>query len=322
MSNIISAWAALSLDERVRNQSSSGGLFHEFSRSVLEEKGVVYGVAMSHDNRVAEYYRVSDYNELDKLLGSKYLQAKMGDVFLDVKDDLENGAVVLFSGTGCTINGLKLFLGHEYENLYCVDVICHGTPSPLIWKKYIEYLEKENNSKLLSVNFRCKDNGWERFGVFFKYTHSHFSFSPASDDPYIQMFLRNLSLRPSCFECQAKTIRLSDITLGDFWGIDKVAPDMNDGKGTSLVILRTNKGRELFGKISGMITVKEVNYHDAIRENLAEYKSVPRTKEREMFFADSNSMSFEKLANKYIPLSFKKKVKKLLLQTPFKKIIK
>ena len=130
-------FACYSTNDDIRIKSSSGGVFSALALHILCENGVVYGVAMSEDCYSAEYIRVTDEAMLEKLRGSKYLQANVGNTFLLVKKDLEEGKKVLFSGTGCQVNGLKNFLQKEYDNLYCVDVICHGTPSPVLWKKFI-----------------------------------------------------------------------------------------------------------------------------------------------------------------------------------------
>lgn len=159
----IVAYAAYSENVEERLNSSSGGIFSLLAKKILSVGGVVYGVAMSDDCRTAEFVRITDSSDLEKIQGSKYLQAHVGKVFKQVMNDLENNVKVLFSGTGCQVNGLKGFLGKDYDNLYCVDIVCHGTPSPALWKKYVEYIETENNAKLIHVNFRCKSQSWTDF---------------------------------------------------------------------------------------------------------------------------------------------------------------
>lgn len=304
-------FACYSTNDDIRIKSSSGGVFSALALHILCENGVVYGVAMSEDCYSAEYIRVTDEAMLEKMRGSKYLQAKTGNTFLLVKKDLEEGKKVLFSGTGCQVNGLKKFLQKEYDNLYCVDVICHGTPSPALWKKYVKYQESQYG-KLTDIDFRCKDDSWTNFGM--KENHVFIS---KDDDAYMQMFLRNYSLRPSCYECVAKDIKMSDITIADFWGIERVAPEMNDNKGTSLVILRTSKGDTLFERITEQIKLKAVTYEEAVKGNPSEYSSVQRPKERDLFYRDMNNMEFEMLAKKYaapILRSFKSRIKRRIKQ--------
>lgn len=323
---VLSAYAAYSLNEPERVNSSSGGIFSLIARQVLSVNGVVYGVTMSEDCRKAEFLRVANEAELEKLRTSKYLQAHVGDTFRCVKEDLVNGFTVLFSGTGCQINGVIGYLcagktvsdvREKYPNLYCVDVICHGAPSPALWREYVEYIEKENGAKLIGINFRCKDNSWTDFGM--KEIHSEDGSEKRKElyiskdkDPYMLMFLRDYCLRPSCYECRAKGTKLSDITLADFWGIQKIAPEMSDGKGASLVLVRTDKGAKLLQKIAGNVKIKEVSYEDGVASNRAEYMSASRPAQRDIFFDDMRTLPFDEMKKKYgtpTPVPLKRKIK-------------
>ena len=328
MSNIIGIYAAYSKDIMLRTESSSGGIFSLLAEQILQQAGVIYGVAMHQDCQYAEYARIDKGEELTKLRGSKYIQARLGNTYNKVKNDLDAGLIVLFTGTGCQVNGLKRFLGKEYENLYCVDVICHGVPSPKLWREYVRYVESEANAKLINVNFRCKDDSWTNYGIKRIDSDRKVMYVSKDKDPYMLMFLRDYCLRPSCYECVAKQYKLSDLTIADFWGINKVLPEMNDGKGVSLVILRTCKGSELFDRIKTNIVCKEVSYEDGVQRNRAEHSSSKRPAERESFFNDMASMSFEELKAKYavptpVPLKqkIKKSIKKFILKTPASKFI-
>lgn len=285
----------------IRLNSSSGGLFFAIAEYIIDNGGIVYGVAMSEDCYNAEFIRVSDKVGLERILGSKYLQARPGDIFKKIKEDLIEGYQVLFSGTGCQVNGLKLYLGKDYTNLLCIDVVCHGTPSPELWRKYVNALENKHG-KIQSVNFRHKKNGWNNFGLM-----KNQIYHSKDIDSFMQLFLNNYCLRPSCYECVAKSMKLADISLADFWGIGEVVPSFNDDKGTSLVIVRTEKGQKVFDTITEKIEIVEVSYEDGVKKNPAEYKSTKRPKERDVFFVDMNKMGFKKLVDKYIP--FKKKLK-------------
>lgn len=280
-------YAALLNDIEVRIKSSSGGLFS----AIAKEFEVIYGVVLSEDCYSAEMIRVEE--DIASLRGSKYFQAKVGDAFKNVKSDLIAGRTVLFSGTGCQINGLRMFLSKEYDNLTCVDVVCHGTPSPKLWKKYAKFQETKYG-KIVSVNFRCKDDRWKDLGM--KENHLYIS---KNTDSFMQMFLRNYCLRPSCYECYAKAYKTADLTIADFWGIERVAPEMNDSYGTSLVITRTEKGQKLFDKIKDNLKWKEVSYEDGVRGNPSEYSSVVRPDQRDTFFLDLDHLSFEKMEKKY-----------------------
>ena len=325
MNENIKAYACYNTNEEQRRKSSSGGLFSvlaeywlDFGEKVdkvradgdlccLEKPNVVYGVAMTKDCYGAEYIRVTDKMGLGKLRGSKYLQTIVGDIFRNVKSDLEEGRKVLFSGTGCVINGLKNFLQKEYDNLFCIDVICHGVPSPALWEKYAKHQERKYG-KLLDINFRCKDHSWKDFGM-----KENQVFISKDRDSFMQMFLRDYCLRPSCYECKAKSIRKSDLTIADFWGIEHIAPEMNDGKGTSLVVIRTPKGGEIFSKLKHCLQLKEVTYAGAVKYNPAEYKSAKRPEQRDYFFIDMWNMQYDELEKKYaspLPLPMIKRVKR------------
>ena len=298
------AYACYNVDKEVRLSSSSGAIFSSLAEWVLEQQGIVFGVTMSEDCYSAEFISVTSREDLVKLRGSKYLQATVGNTYRCVKSKLTSGKLVLFSGTGCQVNGLKSFLGKEYDNLICVDVICHGVPSPALWHEYAEYQERKINGKLKSVNFRCKDNSWIDFGMKEIINHipegnSKKLFISKDTDPYMQMFLKNYCLRPSCYECVAKEVKTSDLTIADFWGINNVAPEMNDGVGTSLVLVRTRKGENIFKSINTGIQLKSVTYEEGVRSNPAEYKSCDRPFQRDMFFYDMNSKSFEELEKLY-----------------------
>ena len=310
-------YACYNINKDLRLNSSSGAVFSSLAEYVLNKQGVVYGVAMSEDCYSAEFIAVTDEVGMARLRGSKYLQAKIGNTFKSVKRNLIAGRHVLFTGTGCQVNGLKNFLERDYDNLICVDVICHGAPSPALWKKYAEYQEKKNGGKLRDINFRCKDDGWVDFGMKemlknIPQSEEKKLYISRDKDPYMQMFLRDYCLRPSCYECAAKEERKSDLTSADFWGI-------NDGLGTSLVLIRTKKGQEIFNYISCEMKLKEVTYEAGVKGNPAEYKSCIRPSQRDTFFDDMYTMSFEELEEKYAaPIKYslktrvKRKVKKIM----------
>ena len=327
----IKVYAGYNINQSVRLSSSSGAIFSLLAEHIISKNGVVYGVKMSDDCYSAEFTRVTDETELVWLRGSKYMQAKVGNTYKQVKEDLSSGKFVLFSGTGCQVNGLKKYLGKYYDNLLCVDVICHGVPSPALWRKYAEYQEKKNGGKLKGINFRCKDDSWTDFGmreVLSDIPHgaSKKLYISKDKDPYMQMFLRDYCLRPSCYECIAKTVKMSDLTIADFWGINNVAPEMNDGDGTSLILIRTDRGGKAFDAISRELKLKEVSYEDGVRSNPSEYKSCHKPLQRDTFFSDMHTMLFEELEKKYVsPIkgTFKSRIKrkvKSIIKAVFKVI--
>lgn len=322
-------YACFNKDKDVRLSSSSGAVFSSLAEYVLNKNGIVYGVAMSEDCYSAEFIAVTDEVGLARLRGSKYLQAKIGNTFKSVKENLIAGRYVLFTGTGCQVNGLKSFLERDYDNLICVDVICHGAPSPALWRKYAEYQEKKNGGKLKGINFRCKDDGWVDFGMkevmkSIPKNKMKKNFISKDNDSYMRMFLQDYCLRPSCYECTAKKVKMSDLTIADFWGINNVAPDMDDGIGTSLVLIRTAKGNELFESANRNMKMKEVSYEDGVKGNPAEYRSCARPSERDKFFEDMRTMSFEELKEKYaVPIRYSLKTRvKRKIKAAIRKILR
>ena len=316
-------YACYNINNEVRLSSSSGAVFSSVAEYVFSKQGVVYGVAMSDDCYSAEFIALTDSAGMTRLRGSKYLQAKVGDIFKDVKDNLITGKYVLFTGTGCQVNGLKHFLGKEYDNLICIDIICHGVPSPKLWKKYVQYQERKNNGKLKGINFRCKDENLRDFkmnDILKNISEDSVKrlYISKDEDPYMQLFLRDYCLRPSCYECLAKKKKMSDLTIADFWGINDVAKEMNDGKGTSLVLIRTDKGFNVFGSICEKLKLKEVTYESGVKNNPAEYKSCILPEQRKTFFIDMNTMNFKELKKKYaapIKYSLEIKLKQIIKKT-------
>ena len=293
-------YAAYNIDKEVRKKSSSGGVFS----LLAAEFDVVYGVGLDEDCYGASLIRTE--GDFSILRGSKYLQAKIGNAFINARKDLDEGKTVLFSGTGCQIGGFKAFLGKEYDNLFCLDVVCHGVPSQALWKKYVVYQEKKNG-KITKVNFRCKDYGWKSFGM--KENDIYYS---KDKDLYMVLFLRNYCLRPSCYTCQFKENKLSDLTIGDFWGIENVDSGFDDGFGTSLVITRTEKGQKIFDLICNKLHCKEVEYDQAVEKNRMEYESAKRPIQRSSFYKDLNRYSMQRIAKIYLHPDFSIRAKRKL----------
>lgn len=305
------SYAAISNNDADRQKSSSGGVFALFAKTIIKDSGVVVGTRMSQDFKTAEVVAIEDVNELDELMGSKYVQSNTGEIYQVVKRYLEANRKVLFTGTPCQVTGLKNYLGKDYNELFCVEIICHGVPSPKLWKKYVEHMEARYNAHMTRVNFRCKDKSWREFGINETYGDEvYFAFKEA--DPYMQMFLKNYSLRESCYSCKIKGHSDADITVGDFWGIEDCLPNMNDGKGTSLIIVKSKKGNILLEQIKSLCNLEKCDYFKAIRKNSAEVHSVPKPQCRDVFFADMNQMPFHRLAKKYIEPRLIQRIKQVV----------
>ena len=294
-----SAYACINKDEFVRLQSSSGGIFTLVAEQIIDNGGIVFGVGFDDNFNVIHSW-VKDKKGLDKFRGSKYVQSKIGDSYKQVKDFLERGVEVLFTGTPCQVGGLKSYLEKDYNNLLCMDNICHGVPSPKVWDKYTSFRESRAGSPIQRIAFRLKNEGWKRFSVLFLFKNNTEYRETLRKDLYMRAFLKDVCLRPSCYACKFKTLhRESDITLADFWGIRNLLPEMDDDKGTSLIFVNSTKGESMLEKIKDRIIYKEVDINKAVKYNSAAIKSVVYNPKRDDFFKDLSELDFDKLVKKY-----------------------
>ena len=280
------ACAFISDDEQARLRSSSGGCFNQLGRRILDRQGVVYGAGFDADWNVV-HKRAENVAELCELMGSKYVQSRMDNVFADVRHDLEAGKTVLFSGTPCQCAGMKKYLGGNHENLILADLICHGVPSPLVWRKYLSDLAQ--NRTVTAVFFRFKEQiystPWEkyRFKVVFE-NNSEIS-ETLLVNRYLRAFLSDLILRPACANCHFKGVRrASDFTLADFWGVQEVLPQAYEKNGVSLVFLHSLRAKELFSEFSGCKLVTSLE--NALKHNPSVKSSIIPHRFRKRFFAD------------------------------------
>ena len=309
--NYPKAYAAINKDEKIRLNSSSGGIFSALANYILEEQGIIFGAAFS-DDFLVKHIMIDNKDDLYKLRTSKYLQSSLGDIYKEVEKKLNEGKKVLFTGTSCQINGLYGYLNKIYENLYTQDIICHGVPSPKVWKNYLKYRQEKDLESPTKINFREKTIGWSLFSLLFQYEKGEYNRSH-KEDLFMQAFLRNACLRESCYNCSFKDKhRISDITLADFWGIQDVEPSMNDDKGTSLVIVNSKKGEELFEKIFNNIESKQVDFEKSIQHNPSMYMSVKKPKGYDDFFNNLGKMEFDKLVKKYTISNKKSIVKRMI----------
>lgn len=265
-------YLAKSRNERIRAESSSGGIFTEIAKNIIKNGGVVFGVEFDDDWQT-KYGLVDSLDGLSRLRGSKYVQARIDDAYSRTLNYLKEGRVVLFTGTPCAIAGLKHYLRKEYENLLTLDIVCHSIPSPKVWRKYLNELEASNQAKVSYVSFRDKSNGWSDYSIridlrrddnnVLNITESH------EKNNYMRGFLKDLYTRPSCSDCPARNYASgSDITLADAWGIDRYHAGMNDEKGFSHILINSEKGFEaLKGIISG-IDCEEIMYEEILPNSL------------------------------------------------------
>ena len=273
-------------DEEIRKQSSSGGIFSVVAEWIIQQKGVVFGAAFD-DNFEVHHIAIETKAELEKLRGSKYVQSRLENVYLEVKQYLEMKRIVLFTGTACQIAGLKNYLGKEYDRLLTIDVLCHGVPSPKIWKLYLEDQERKYNSKIISIQFRDKKLGWKRYSIRIQFENGREYAVPFTKDKFMNLFLGNIDLRPSCYDCRFKAFpRPSDMTIGDCWGIEHHLPELDDDLGTSVILVHSAKGERLFKAIRERLTVKEAALDSVLPETADSRRSVEMHPNRKQFWAD------------------------------------
>jgi coenzyme F420-reducing hydrogenase beta subunit len=295
-------YAAKHKDDNVRMNSSSGGMFTAISDYILDIGGIIYGAAFD-ENFVVRHQKAEAVEERNKFRGSKYVQSNLVGVFEDIKTELKEQRTVLFTGTPCQNAGLRSYLNRNYENLYLCDIVCHGTPSPLLWKEHISFLEKKGNSKVVQYYFRYKRGGWRGYNVYTLFNNSKSKFNTPDVLTYANIFRSDLALRPACHNCKfCNFSRPSDITIGDFWGIEKSMPDFEDNIGTSLVLVNSSKGLNLFHKISKNIYYRESNTKDCLQRNL--YKPSQPSPLRDKFWQDYKGKGFEYVIKKYAGYGF------------------
>lgn len=295
--------AAYNIDETVRAKSSSGGIFTIVAEEVIKQNGIVFGVKFNEEwNVVFDYTDSTD--GLEAFRGSKYVQAFVGDNYPKVQKFLEQGKLVLFSGTPCQVAGLRKFLNKEYDNLILMDLICEGVPSPKVWKRYLHeeinflckkhYHIPEKDIVIQKISFRNKKYGWKNFALSIKLAYKEESQRLAylpeyvnRRSSYLQAMFRSLDLRPICYECPFKCSKShSDITIADYWGIDTLHPEMDDNKGTSMIYCHTEKGKSFLPL--NQIRYIETNYEEALAVNNI-VTSVNKHHNRNKFFAKIDS---------------------------------
>lgn len=284
-------YAAKNKDEEIRRNSSSGGLFFEIAKNIIEQNGVVFGAKFD-----ASWNVIHDYTEniqgLFEFQGSKYVQSNINGAYKKVETFLKNNRLVLFSGTPCQISGLLHFLRKEYKNLLTLDVVCHGVPSNMIWKKYIKEELESDIKNIISVSFRNKDEGWLKYRMKIIFNKNISSCISANGEiqeyskyhrqtSFFKGFLTQYFLRPSCYNCKFRSGKSgSDITLADFWGFEEISSKWHDDKGVSLVLVNTPKGKNMFEACD--VDVLDSTYENAIKGNpsIIENPNMPLGREK------------------------------------------
>lgn len=287
-------YAAKHSEKGVINASQSGGAFTAVSDVILDMGGVVYGCVLTK-GYTAVHTRAENKAQRDLMRGSKYVQSRLGDTFRQIKTDLENGRKVLFSGMPCQAAGLKKFVGSLGKELYCVDIICHGVPSPAVWKSYLKWQQGRAHKRISNAVFRSKElYGW----------HSHYekiSFEDGThinSSVYANIFYGHQPLRPSCFRCPFKSLeRQGDITIADCWGIEKIDPGFDDNTGISLLLVNSEKGKQLLEKMGSSMILKPQKIQDVMQPCLE--APFPEPENRAEFWREYRTQPFGYIAKKY-----------------------
>lgn len=305
------AYAARHKDMKEVETSRSGAAFIAISDYVLENGGVVYGVGYTDHFHVI-HKRATTKQERDEFKGSKYVQSDLNRIFRQIKKDLKDGLTVLFSGTPCQTAGLNSYIGKKLrEHLILVDIVCHGVPSPYIWKDYIAYLEKKHKGSIFQVNFRDKQLfGWTAHHETFKF--SNIKGKKLDTKSFTYLFYKHIMLRHSCGVCPyTNTQRPSDITIADFWGWEKTDSYINaDDKGVSLLLVNTEKGYMIFELIKSQMITIPAKLEDCLQPNL-QHPSVIHPK-RMKFEYDYQQKGFSYIMRKYGDVGWQHQIRKVL----------
>ncbi len=311
------AYAYINPDPETVEHSSSGGAFTALATKILSEGGAVVG-ALLDENLRAHHAVVESVDGLSALRGSKYVESDTVGIFKKVKKLISTGRSVLFSGTPCQTAAARSYIG-ECDLLITVELACHGVPSPLVFERYIEYLEKTHGARVVGFNFRHKKSGWRSYGTRALLEDGRELFSTVNDDPYMRAFLSDACLRPSCHACAFKETdgrRYADILIGDFWGVEKIFPEIDGGGGVSLVIVHTERGGELFSSVTEGVVLKETDPDTALTHNGAVIRSVKAHPKRATFMSEVVSAGFGKestaLLRPSLTARIKSKIKRII----------
>ena len=299
-------------DDKIRRESTSGGAFTAIAEYVIDNNGIVYGAVFDDKYKVI-HKGIDNKEELYKFRNSKYVQSEMENCYSEIKEYLNKGKLVCFSGTSCQVEGLKNYLGKHYENLILVDVVCRDVPSPLIWKKYLN-MRKKQYKDISKIMFRDKYYGYKysNLSIYNKNSDKKQEYHKGVDsDPYLRAFFTNICDRPSCYECKFKKLhRESDISIWDCFNVEKFDKNFDDDKGTSRVLTHTENGKNIIDILNQKNKVAEIDVEKATNGFFAMFQPVKKNGKREQFFKDANQLSEEELFNKYFADTIKVKIER------------
>ena len=283
-------------ESKERLNASSGSIFSVVANYVLDNNGIVVGAAFDNENHL-KHIAVEKKEDLGPLRKSKYLQSNLGNIFKEIKEKLKTKKV-LFVGTPCQVAGIKAFLKNS-ENLITIDLFCHGEPSPKLFEKYVKELEEQNKDKLINYDFRDNSTGWDSYSNKATFKNKEVM-TKSCDNEYMKLFLSDIALKEACYNCNFKLgNKYSDITLGDFWGVNNYYPEMYNKEGVSAIIINTKLGDEIFNNIKENLEYKDCDINKIINGNPSLIKSSKMPKKRNRFFKEIDRKTIQYLVKKY-----------------------
>ncbi len=316
--NTTRSFAAYNKDDSIRAISSSGGVFYAFAEDVILDGGIVFGASFDSDWQV-HHEPCDNMKDLQRIMQSKYVQSSLGNTYNDVREVLISNKRALFCGTPCQVAGLHSFLTQTMQDkswnelLLTVDFICHGVPSRMVWRRYLRDISE--GKCVCGVNFRDKSNGWINFGLRIDFTDGSTYLRPKNKDVYIRGFLNNLYLRESCYECNFRGVeRVSDFTIGDFWGVHNLLPDFFDDKGTSIIMAHSDKAIQFLRNFTDKLNLSEIQNETVIQTNSSIVKSVNRNSKRDCFFAHNDGRSIRSQIVKNLHQSLLTRIKRKIVK--------
>lgn len=302
------AYIAINNNEKELKNASSGGMFYILAKYVIENNGVVFGVTYDKELNVIHKY-AETLEDCKQFCGSKYVRSDLKNTYKETEKFLKDERVVLYTGTACQISGLKNYLGKEYDNLILCDILCHANPSPKVFKLYKKNLEKKYSKKVKEIKFRSKENGWRNQTPIIVFNDGN----KLEENTFFNAFVKEMINRPSCYSCVfANKLRISDFTIADFWGIEKVKPNLDSTKGVSLLTVNSEKGKKLLNIFKNNTSILEkVDIDIASKYN--HFNNVPVHKNRDKFFEgiEDGSINCDNtidVMNKYTKVSIFRKI--------------